>query len=87
MPLHPVSMDSKSPDSELRLLEFFSFCVEMFAQREQRSGVGVADFFGESGVFRFLRDGYEPIHTLGKDGILGEIDDYLALHSGKAARA
>jgi hypothetical protein len=33
----------------------------------------------ECDVLDFLRDGYEPFHLTGEQGVLREVEDYLAL--------
>ncbi|MDR2669702.1 MAG: DUF3791 domain-containing protein [Desulfovibrio sp.] len=33
----------------------------------------------EYDVLGFLRDGYEPFHLTGEQGVLREVEDYLAL--------
>lgn len=38
---------------------------------------------GECDVLGFLRDGYEPFHLTGEQGVLREVEDYIALKPSK----
>lgn len=61
-----------------KILEFLSFCVEMYAVKYQMSGRDVLEKFDAHQTLEFLQSGYEALHTLGRDQILWEIDDYLS---------
>ena len=48
----------------------------------RRHGITPQDFVkldDECDVFGFLRDGYEPFHLTGEEGVLREVEDYIAL--------
>lgn len=64
-------------DNKARVLKFVLFCVEMYAQRGEISGRIVMDKFSDHGVIDFLRDGYDVLHTQGREYILSEIDIFL----------
>ena len=64
-------------DNNDRVLEFVLFCVEMYAQRGEISGRVVMDKFTDYGVIDFLREGYDVLHTQGREYILSEIDIFL----------
>lgn len=53
---------------------FVSFCVEMYARRHDLSGADVMRDFAEHGVCEFLVESYDPLHSLGREEILDEID-------------
>lgn len=63
---------------EARVLEFVLFCVEMYAQKHAVSGRLVMDKFSDYGVVDFLREGYDVLHTQGREYILSEIDVFLS---------
>ena len=67
-------------DSSLqtKCLEFVIFCVEMYAQKHHISGRLVMDKFTEYGVIFFLREGYDVLHTQGREYILSEIETFLS---------
>lgn len=62
---------------EEQLVEFVSFCIENFKVKHEMSGKDVAALFRESQVINFLKEGYEILHTQGKDYIIDEIEIYL----------
>ena len=54
----------------------------------RKYGITPKDFVrldDECDVLGFLRDGYEPFHLTGTQGVLREVEDYIALESSKKA--
>jgi hypothetical protein len=39
--------------------------------------------FRKTGVFQYLIDGYEVLHTQSRDYIVADIDDFILNHSSK----
>ena len=33
-------------------------------------------------ILGFIRDGYEPFHLMGPEGVLREVEDYIAMGAG-----
>ena len=64
-------------EGKAKVLEFVLFCVEMYAQKHEISGRVVMDRFSEYGVVDFLRDGYDVLHTQGREYIISEIEIFL----------
>lgn len=64
-------------EDKVKVLEFVLFCVEMYAQKHEISGRVVMDRFSEYGVVDFLRDGYDVLHTQGRQYIISEIEIFL----------
>jgi hypothetical protein len=64
-------------NKEEQLIEFISFCIENFKIAHGMKGKDVANLFNESKVFDFLTEGYEIIHTQGKEYIIEEIEIFL----------
>jgi transcription termination factor Rho len=64
-------------NNEERVIEFLSFCIENFKVKHSMSGKDVAILFKQSGVLEFVSNGYEVLHTQGKEYILEEIDIFL----------
>lgn len=62
---------------EEQIIEFISFCIENFKIKHGMKGIDVANLFKESQTLGFLKDGYDILHTQGKDYILEEIEIYL----------
>ncbi len=65
-----------------KLLEFISFCLEMYAVRDSISGREAMARFKRYGVLDYLERNYEALHTQGFGWILPAIDDYIALQEG-----
>lgn len=63
--------------NEERLIEFASFCIENFKVKHCMTGKDVAMLFKESGVLQFVKEGYEMLHTQGKEYIIEEIEIFL----------
>jgi hypothetical protein len=59
------------------VIEFVSFCIENYKVKHKMKGRDVANLFNESGVIDFLMDGYDILHTQGKEYIISEIEAYL----------
>ena len=57
--------------------EFLSFCIESYKVKHHMKGKDTANLFKESGVINFLIDGYDMLHTQGKDYIIEEIEIFL----------
>jgi len=61
-----------------KLLEFISFCLEMYAARGSISGREAMERFKRFGVVDYLEQNYEALHTQGFGWILPAIDDYIS---------
>ncbi|MGL5085884.1 MAG: DUF3791 domain-containing protein [Clostridium sp.] len=64
-------------------IEFVSFCIENYKIKHNMKGRDTANLFNISGVIDFLTDGYELLHTQGKDYIIDEIEEYLKVRGYK----
>lgn len=64
-------------NNEEKIIEFASFCIENFKVKHSITGKEVAILFRQSGVLEFIRNGYEMLHTQGKEYILEEIEIFL----------
>lgn len=60
-----------------RELQFIVFCVENYARQKHLSSLEVFALFRRSGMYRFLTDNYDVLHTQGDAYILDEITKYL----------
>lgn len=60
-----------------KISEFVSFCIENFKIKHSMSGKDIANLFKVSGVLGFIINGYEMLHTQGKEYILEEIEIFL----------
>lgn len=60
-----------------KVCEFASFCIENFKVKHNMSGKDVANLFKKSGALKFIIEGYELLHTQGKEYIIEEIELFL----------
>ena len=70
-------------DNAARILEFISYCIEMYAVRNSTSGQEVYGLFKRFGVLDYLRGNYEPLHTQGFNYILSSVDSFIAAQGAK----
>ena len=47
------------------------------------SGAKVAEYFEDTGLLDFLLENYDMLHTLGREQLLGEMDDFLVKREAK----
>ena len=59
----------------VKIAEFMSFCIEMYAKSKHLSGGVVAAMLTKCGGFDYLRREYEVLHTMGSEWLVEDIDD------------
>ena len=52
-------------------------CIENYKIKHSMKGKDAANLFKKSGVLQFLIDGYDMLHTQGKEYVLEEIEIFL----------
>lgn len=57
--------------------QFLVFCLEEFKAAQEMTGAQAFDLFEQAGVFDYLQDGYDQLHTLGSAALIEDIQDYL----------
>ncbi len=57
--------------------QFTVFCMESYKQHRQLSGAAVLDIFDRYGVFDYIREFFDILHTTGENYINHDIDIYL----------
>ena len=60
-----------------RKAEFLAFCIEAYKLKLGVSGAKVAEYFEDTGLLDFLLENYDLLHTLGREQLLGEMEDFL----------
>ena len=63
----------------VKIAEFLSFCVEMYATSKHLSGGVVAAMLTKCDGFNYLRRGYDVLHTMGSEWLVEDLDDYFKL--------
>lgn len=56
---------------------FTVFCLENYKQYRHLSGAAAAEIFTRYGVFDYIREFYDVLHTTGHNYINRDIDIYL----------
>lgn len=74
-------MDNKKLD----IGYFISFCIEQYKNAKQISGAEASRRFSQYGVFEYLDEHYEPLHSQGSQWILEDIDEFINLRKGGKA--
>jgi hypothetical protein len=64
-------------NKEEKLIEYVSFCIENFKITHGMKGKDVANLFSEYKVIDFLTEGYDVMHTQGKEYLIEEIEIFL----------
>lgn len=57
--------------------QFVVFCLEEYKSAEKLPGEAVYVLFEKNGVFDYLREGFDQLHTLGSAALVEDIRDYL----------
>lgn len=60
-----------------KLLEFISFCIEMYSKKHNQSGSVTEEIFEKSNVFEYLQNSYDVLHTQGENYIVSTIEEFL----------
>ncbi|GHS98304.1 hypothetical protein FACS189421_06670 [Bacteroidia bacterium] len=60
-----------------KILLFFAFCLEKYKDFVSLSAEETLFIFRKYGVFDYLREGFEVLHTQGESYILNEIDLFI----------
>ena len=65
-------------DEKTKVVEFVSFCIEMYARQTGMSGAVVTELFETHGLLDYLFDNYEALHTQGKEYIIPLLQDFIS---------
>lgn len=58
--------------------KFIIFCLESYKAAKQIDGSEALKDFEEYDVFTFLTEGYDVLHTQGRQYIVADIEQYIA---------
>ena len=62
-----------------KINDFIIFCMELYKYKEKLTGKQVYELFEKYGVFDYLKEGYDVLHTQGSDWLMNEIDEFLKI--------
>lgn len=68
---------------EKKINDFIIFCMEEYKVKENLNGKEVYDLFEKYGLFEYLYDGYDMLHTQGAGWLMNDIDEYLKIRGYK----
>ena len=61
------------------LAYFLSFCTEQYKNEKHLSGSDAMDVMSKYGVLDYLAKHYEMLHTQGRQWLMEDIDEFIAL--------
>ena len=64
-------------DADSKVVEFVSFCIEMYAREYDMSGSDVAAMFEKYALIDYLFSNYEGLHSQGKELIVSLLHDFV----------
>ena len=64
-------------DIEYNVNEFVIFCIEIFKEESKLTGKEVYELFEKYGLLKYLREGYDVLHTQGDAWIINDIKEFL----------
>ena len=60
-----------------KINDFIIFCLELYKNKEKNTGEEVYELFYRYGVFEYLQDGYDMLHTQSDRWLINDIDEFL----------
>ena len=60
-----------------KINDFVIFCLECYKAEFNLNGKKIYEIFEKHGVFDYLRDGYDMLHTQGKEWLMNDITQYF----------
>ncbi len=64
---------------EKKINDFVIFCLEIYKREYVLSGEETYKIFEKYGVLKYLQEGYEVLHTQGKEWIVNDIKEFLKI--------
>ena len=64
-------------NADSKVVEFVSFCIEMYAREYDMSGAEVASVFEKKRLIDYLFSNYEVLHSQGKEFIIPLLHDFV----------
>jgi len=70
-------------ENDSKIYKFIIFCLEHYRYFKQISAMQSLTLFRQTGVFQYLTEGYEVLHTQSKNYIVADIDNFIQNHTTK----
>ena len=62
---------------EKKINDFIIFCIEIFKEKNKLKGKETYELFERYGIFEYLYNGYDMLHTQGDAWIINDINEFL----------
>lgn len=62
---------------------FVAFCIEEYGAAKGMTGEQVLDLFSKYGLVDYLSECYDVLHTLGRQWLIEEIDEYIEIRKNR----
>lgn len=56
---------------------FLIYCLERYRHAKNLTGAQAAELFETYGLYDYIREFFESLHTLGEEAIIQDIDEYI----------
>ena len=67
-------------ENDSTIYKFIIFCLEHYRYFKQITAMQALLLFRQTGAFQYLTEGYDVLHTQGRDYIVADIDDFINNH-------
>jgi len=67
-------------ENDSKIYKFIIFCLEHYRRLRQITAMQALLLFRQTGVFQYLTEGYDVLHTQGKEYIIADIEDFIKNH-------
>ena len=64
-------------NADSKVIEFVSFCIEMYAREFNMNGAETSSTFEKKGIIDYLINNYQELHTQGKEFLLPLLHDFV----------
>ena len=70
-------------ENDSNIYKFIIFCLEHYRHFKKMTAMQSLSLFRQTGVFQYLTEGYEVLHTQSRDYLVADIDDFIHNHTTK----
>jgi hypothetical protein len=70
-------------ENDSKIYKFIIFCLEHYRNFRKITAMQALSLFCQTGAFQYLVEGYEVLHTQGKEYIIADIQDFIDNHKIK----
>ena len=67
-------------ENDSTIYKFIIFCIEHYRNFKQITAMQALLLFRQTGAFQYLTEGYDVLHTQGREYLVADIDDFIKNH-------